>query len=186
MFSEGSDWDITGGGSQVCESCGEQPATVHVARIEGGSVTHSHLCQSCAEELGEQSEGTAIMFAVPAALGRLFSNLVEKSTDVQAEVPGGGPVCAVCGTTLGDLRETGLVGCAACYQVFAEHLQETPSLPGSPRQGDHLGKVPNCPAEGAVEQMEVLRLQRMLRELVEHERYEEAASVRDRLAELGG
>ncbi len=32
---------------------------------------------------------------------------------------------------------------------------------------------------------ETMRLERMLRELVEHERYEEAAGVRDRLTELG-
>jgi protein-arginine kinase activator protein McsA len=31
----------------------------------------------------------------------------------------------------------------------------------------------------------MMRLERMLRELVEHERFEEAAGVRDRLAELG-
>jgi protein-arginine kinase activator protein McsA len=31
----------------------------------------------------------------------------------------------------------------------------------------------------------MMRLERMLRELVEHERFEEAAGVRDRLTELG-
>jgi protein arginine kinase activator len=57
-------------------------------------------------------------------------------------------------------------------------------------QGDeelsaHLGKVPQRGSERDVLRREVMRLERMLRELVDHERYEEAASVRDRLAELG-
>ena len=66
MFSEDSDWEMGGEDSRLCESCGEQPSTVHVTRIENGTVSHSHLCQTCAEELGEQNDGTAVMFAVPA------------------------------------------------------------------------------------------------------------------------
>ena len=186
MFSEGSDWEMGGEDGRLCESCGEQPSTVHVTRIENGTVSHSHLCQNCAEEMGEQSDGGAVMFAVPAALGRLFTNLMEKAADIQAGNLVGSPACAVCGTTLGDLRESGLLGCANCYRVFAGFLDGAPRLPGDVQAGNHLGKVPSRPDEGNTEQLEVMRLQRMLRELVEHERFEEAASVRDRLAELEG
>jgi protein arginine kinase activator len=186
VFSEDSDWQMGGEDSRLCESCGEQPSTVHVTRIENGTVSHSHLCQNCAEELGEQNDGAAVMFAVPAALGRLFTNLMEKAADIQAGNLVGSPACAVCGTTLSDLRESGLLGCANCYRVFAGFLDDAPSPHGPVQAGNHLGKAPSRPAEGNTEALEVMRLQRMLRELVEHERFEEAASVRDRLAELEG
>lgn len=187
MFSEGSNWDLGGGDGRLCESCGEHPASVHVTRIENGAVSHTHLCQSCAEELGEQSDGTALMFAVPAALGRIFTALIDKAADIQAvEGTVGSPVCAACGTTLNDLKESGLVGCARCYYVFAEHLQAGQDDSGEIAGPEHLGKIPSRPSDGDVGQIEVFRLHRMLRELVEHERFEEAASVRDRLAELEG
>jgi protein arginine kinase activator len=185
VFSEGSDWEMGGGEGRLCESCGEQPASVHVTRIENGSVSHTHLCQSCAEEMGEQSDGTALMFAVPAALGRMFTSLIEKAADIQSSVDlGGASVCGTCGTSLSDLRESGLVGCADCYRVFAEHIEAAPGVPGEQAVAGHLGKVPSRPESRDAGQLEVLRLQRMLRELVQHERFEEAASVRDRLAEL--
>jgi protein-arginine kinase activator protein McsA len=50
---------------------------------------------------------------------------------------------------------------------------------------EHLGKVPLRGPETDTVRHEMMRLERMLRELVEHERYEEAAGVRDRLTELG-
>jgi protein arginine kinase activator len=91
--------------------------------------------------------------------------------------------CGACGTTLTDLRESGMAGCANCYRVFEDHL-ETLVRPGSD-QTEHLGKIPLRGPESDTLRLEMMRLERMLRELVEHERFEEAAGVRDRLAELG-
>jgi protein arginine kinase activator len=89
----------------------------------------------------------------------------------------------VCGTTLSDLKESGMVGCANCYRVFAEHLEATVRPHSEPTE--HLGKVPLRGPENDTVKHEMMRLERMLRELVAHERFEEAAGVRDRLAELG-
>ncbi len=74
------------------------------------------------------------------------------------------------------------MGCSVCYQVFSEHLCAL--VEGDGELSAHLGKVPQHGSEGDVVRREVMRLERMLRELVDCERFEEAASVRDRLAEL--
>lgn len=76
-----------------------------------------------------------------------------------------------------------MVGCANCYRVFADHLESTIRREAEPVE--HLGKVPLRGPETDTLRHETMRLERMLRELVEHERYEEAAGVRDRLTELG-
>ncbi len=91
--------------------------------------------------------------------------------------------CAVCGTTLTDVKESGLVGCSDCYKVFAEYLENL--LVAGAEPVEHLGKIPRRGPETDSLRHEILRLQRMLRELVECERFEEAAGVRDRLTELG-
>ena len=75
-----------------------------------------------------------------------------------------------------------MVGCANCYQVFAEHLQAT--LQDDTEPSEHVGKIPHRGPESDALRHEIMRLQRMLRELIACERFEEAAGVRDRLAEL--
>ena len=91
--------------------------------------------------------------------------------------------CEVCGTTITDLKESGLVGCSNCYKVFADYLESL--LAEGTEPVEHLGKIPRRGPETDNLRHEILRLQRMLRELVECERFEEAAGVRDRLTELG-
>ena len=76
-----------------------------------------------------------------------------------------------------------MVGCANCYRVFADHLEATVRREAEPVE--HLGKVPLRGPESDTLRHEMMRLERMLRELVAHERFEEAAGVRDRLTELG-
>ena len=184
MFADESpEWDLDFEGSDTCEECGEAPAVIHLLRVESGSVAHIRLCQGCAENLAGRTEGMALVLAVPSSLGR-SGKKQDKGEATRAPFPKPDlQVCTVCGTTLSDLKESGMVGCSVCYQVFAEHLRTL--VQGDVELSAHLGKVPQCGSEGDVVRREVMRLQRMLRELVDCERFEEAASVRDKLAELG-
>jgi protein arginine kinase activator len=187
VFAEDSpDWNLDLNGSAECELCGEEPATMHLLRVVDGGISHTHLCATCAEQMaGEQTEGLALVLAVPSML-RSFG---KKVSEEQHEASGGSAVnheesfCGVCGTTLTDLKESGMVGCANCYRVFADHLETTIRREAEPVE--HLGKVPLRGPETDSLRHEMMRLERMLRELVQHERFEEAASVRDRLSELG-
>ena len=187
MFADESpDWNLDLNGSADCELCGEEPATMHLLKVVDGTIIHTHLCARCAEETAaEQTEGLALVLAVPSVL----RGLGKKASPDKHDAPGGSAAnheenfCGVCGTTLSDLKESGMVGCANCYRIFAEHLEATIRREAEPVE--HLGKMPLRGPETDTLRHEMMRLERMLRELVEHERYEEAAGVRDRLAELG-
>lgn len=187
MFADESpDWNLDLSGSADCELCGEEPATMHLLRVVDGTISHTHLCADCAEQMaGEETEGLALVLAVPSVL-RSFGR---KLSGGEHEAGGGSAAkheetfCGVCGTTLSDFNESGLVGCVNCYRVFADHLEATIRREAEPVE--HLGKVPLRGPESHTLQYEMMRLERMLRELVEHERFEEAAGVRDRLVELG-
>ena len=187
MFAEESpDWNLDLNGSADCELCGEEPATMHLLRVVDGSISHTHLCAGCAEQMAaEQTEGLALVLAVPSVL----RGFAKRSAPEKEEATGGSTVnheesfCGSCGTTLTDLKESGMVGCANCYRVFADYLEETVRREAEPVE--HLGKVPVRGPESDSLRHEMMRLERMLRELVSHERYEEAAGVRDRLSELG-
>jgi protein arginine kinase activator len=183
---ESPDWNLDLNGSADCELCGEEPATMHLLKVVDGSIIHTHLCARCAEEMAaEQTEGLALVLAVPSVL----RGFPKQASAEDREATGGSAVnhgesfCGVCGTTLSDVKESGMVGCANCYRVFADHLEATVRREAEPVE--HLGKVPLRGPETDTLRHEMMRLERMLRELVQHERYEEAAGVRDRLSELG-
>jgi protein arginine kinase activator len=177
-------WSFELGASVICERCGEESASVHLLRVIDGSVTHTHLCPACAEGIAEETEGLALVLAVPSVLRQL--GRATSSEEAAAPVSGAEhkeQFCDVCGTTLTDLKESGLAGCANCYRAFADYLETL--LANGAEPVEHLGKIPHRGPEHDSLRHEMLRLQRMLRELVDCERFEEAAGVRDRLTELG-
>ncbi|OFW55760.1 MAG: hypothetical protein A2133_02775 [Actinobacteria bacterium RBG_16_64_13] len=184
MFADESpDWNFDLSGSVTCEVCGDEPATMHLLKVVDGIVSHTHLCPGCAEEAAEQTDGLALVLAVPSVLRNLGRSPVAKESGPVVPSDADDRFCAVCGTTLSDVRESGLVGCANCYQVFAEYLEALVEAGAEPKE--HLGKMPQRGPETDILRHEIMRLERMLRELVACERFEEAAGVRDRLAELG-
>lgn len=185
MFAEEPpSWSIELGASGICERCGEEDATVHLLRVVDGAVIHTHLCSSCAEGIADEAEGLALVLAVPSALRGSNAKHREPKTSSLARGPEQREhFCESCGTTLADVKESGMVGCAECYKVFADYLEEL--LAGDAEPVEHLGKIPHRGPETDNLRHEILRLRRMLSELVDCERFEEAAGVRDRLAELG-
>jgi protein arginine kinase activator len=184
VFAEDSpDWNLDLDGSVDCELCGEEKATMHLLRVVEGAVTHTHLCPDCAQTIAEQTEGLALVLAVPSVFRRLTQGTAESDTAQMPPPHGEDRFCGVCGTTLTDFRESGMVGCPNCYRVFADDLQKALEVDTKPVE--HVGKVPRRGPENDAVRHEVMRLERMLRELVECERFEEAAGVRDRLTELG-
>jgi protein arginine kinase activator len=162
--------------------CGEEGAVIHLLRVQDGAVTHTRLCHSCAESLAGQTEGISLVLAVPAALRQIAGAASRDEPAAPAQPQEENRVCTLCGTTLADLKESGTVGCAVCYQVFAEQLAAAVQDGVDPVE--HLGKIPHRAPASDTLRHEVIRLKRMLSELVETERFEEAAGVRDRLADL--
>lgn len=185
MFAEEPPgWSFDLGSSVTCERCGEEPASVHLLRVVDGAVAHTHLCPGCAEGMAEETEGLALVLAVPSVLRHLArASSAEETPTAEPAAEHMEDFCETCGTTLSDLKESGLVGCADCYERFADYL-DTLRVPGA-EPVEHLGKIPHRGPETDNLRHEMLRLQRMLRELVACERFEEAAGVRDRLTELG-
>jgi protein-arginine kinase activator protein McsA len=83
---------------ELCSNCGRQGfCSVSQDGVE------SVLCARCAEDL-----------AGPVGLGSLV-----RAFDRQRKL--GGP-CPHCGTTAEKLRQSALVGCPLCYEVFAAEI----------------------------------------------------------------
>ena len=173
-----------------CEQCNNE-ATVHELIVSGGVPAERHLCESCAREQGLVATG-------PAPVTEFLTKIAQAAAQpATAPAPG---VCPACGTTFGEFKQSGRLGCAECYRRFEAQLM--PILDRA-HQGatHHVGKVPKrlvqsagdaddlraraaaiAAAEARAE--EIRRLRDDLDRAVKSEAYERAAEIRDRLRRL--
>lgn len=153
----------------LCEICKSKEACVHVKQIVNGAVNELHACVPCAEAHGIAVKG------VPALGSMLFGtgavSAVQNSMGVEAS-------CPECHMRESDFRRTHRLGCPACYSAFKEGLG--PMLQGMHRGSLHVGKVP----AGEQSVMALRLLQDELAQAVSEQRFEDAATLRDRIRSL--
>lgn len=98
--------------------------------------------------------------------------------------------CSECGTTWNSIHEDGLVGCPHCYVTFAAPLEKV--MQQLHRSTSHTGKIPRFREkqerlkehQEKRQQHRVEMLQKRLEAAIETEDYEEAAQIRDKIAQV--
>lgn len=154
----------------TCQRCKSRPATVHVTEVvAGGGHAEAHICAACCQELDW----------VPAVPPPPVADLVAAEDPAEDPAP---PACPTCGMTFADYQQVNLFGCAHDWSGFAEPIAD---LVRRWHDADrHVGRRPGDagPAEVDARRAE---LTAELAAAVAGERYEEAATLRDRLRRLG-
>jgi|YelNatPaOPRAMG01_1025707.scaffolds.fasta_scaffold00118_51 protein arginine kinase activator len=159
----------------LCEICHSRPATVQLTQIVNAQKLELHMCQRCAEE-----HGFTLPFAVlPHLLGGLLLKAISQThPEVASEAL---PRCPVCGHCYRDVERTGLLGCAECYNTFAEQLRTLlRRIHGSSK---HIGSRPPHLRHQVVTQSPD-EIRKALEEAIAREEYERAAELRDLLRDL--
>lgn len=151
-----------------CQICKTNEATVHFKQAIEGEVRELNCCQDCAAKNGFDMQS-------PMALTDFLFGLGMQ--DAGGDDPDD-RVCATCGLTRAVFRKTSRLGCARCYETFAEEL--APMLQDMHRAAEHAGKVPATARVSA----EAAALQKAMERAVAEEDFEEAAKLRDRLREM--
>ncbi len=154
-----------------CHFCGE-PATVHLTQIVGGKVQKVHLCEKCAKEKGVSD---------PSVFS-LADILLGGEPEGERVLSKNEPTCPQCGFTQSDFKKTGRLGCAHCYEVFSEIVDSM--LRDMHKGVIHKGKMPAKFLRHQFYQRRLEDLQESLHKAVGEERYEEAALLRDEIAQL--
>ena len=157
-----------------CDECKERPAAIHLTQIVNDSVTTVHLCEQCAAAKGVQTGATVAKFPLSdflATMGKGSASQLPPGDD-----PG---ACSSCGSTLQDFRESGRLGCPACYDSFHQHLRGLlRRLHGSTHHvGEQYAREEGDPVSGP----SPAQLRDRLRRAVETENLELAAEIRDRI-----
>ena len=161
-----------------CEKC-ERPATHKFTRIVEGHALDFYFCQQHAAEFSplQLKSGLNAMELTQLLAGLLKS---EHGKKVAAEPEGPDVKCRTCGQSLGQYRQTMLLGCSDCYQTFEKFLAEDlRRYHGTTR---HCGKqlVGAIAGEFAAnEEIESLKIR--LATAIQDEDFELAAQLRDQI-----
>jgi protein arginine kinase activator len=157
----------------LCQSCGQNPATIHFTEIKNDTKRELHICEACAS-----AQGLGGSVPIPPIL----ANLVQ---GVRRGGLGGDLRCPDCGITFEEFRTKGRFGCPRDYEVFGEALG--PLLDKIHGARAHTGRLPRGRTVASTEASDrLLRLRRDLQEAVRAEHYEDAARLRDEIVRIEG
>ena len=107
--------------------------------------------------------------------------------------------CNSCGELYDDFIKTGLLGCAECYDMFEDRLD--PVLKNIQGHVKHVGRKPlnisekmqntgenstkkSSKSNNKTENNELEQLKKDLNKAIEEERYEDAATIRDKIKQI--
>lgn len=155
----------------VCSECGKRPATMHYVQTVNGVTTEKHLCSECA---AKHQELNSLNFF---SAGDFFKSFFDFGEQMPAVM--GGPACKTCGLTLGDFRETGLLGCPDCYSSFRDAI--IPVLRSTHGNVQHVGDTPENGSEESKRRREIEELKAKMQKAIQEENFEEAAKLRDEI-----
>ncbi len=161
-------------GEKVCDHCGSSDAVVHLTQINDNEMSTYHLCEKCAAAKGLETAGQQVNTPLGDFLAQMGDEPGPSEGGHEAEA------CSFCGLTFSDFRESGRLGCPHCYTTFESYLKGLLRRVHGSTQ--HVGKIYLSPDPTRTELEERLeRLRRKLRNAVEHEDFERAAEIRDRI-----
>ena len=163
----------------TCERCHDRPARYLVTQVVSGqAVQQIHLCEQCAAEHGDLSPLPFVELPLQQLLAGLIGGI---QPGLETEAPPD-TRCPACGYPYTEFVNTGLVGCAQCYEAFAGELE--PVIRRMHGKARHEGKIP-LRAGGDLRQRRTLaHLRQALAEAVAQEAFERAAELRDRIRAL--
>lgn len=167
----------------LCTVCGKNPATTHVKRTINGISKEYHICRQCAENLGfadEFSELSSFSDFEPFSATNIFASLLGMTPSLNSS-NSNAKRCSGCGATFEEIKRTGKVGCAKCYDEFGERLNL--SIEKIHGVSNHCGKKPSEDPNEAL-QKEISELNEKMKVCIEKQEFEEAAKIRDRIKEI--
>jgi protein arginine kinase activator len=141
-----------------------------------GRLTEYALCATCARRLGYATLLTGLDRGFGSVLSEFFS---DENAEPEEEC------CPWCGASFEDIARTDKVGCAHCYEVFADRL--LPIIQRLYGSDIHCGKMPGENLPQPQPQSQMVLMQEVLHQAVEQEKHERSTRLlQESLRRLGG
>jgi len=166
----------------ICESCGQNDATIHITKITNGVKKEANLCHECASKNQNLNLVSDMDIMAPFAFPNILSGLMEyvnkshkNNNDIELR-------CDNCNLLYKDFKESGLLGCSQCYDYFKTAILSV--IKGVQGNLEHLGKIPKRSGEELMQKKRVLQLREELQKAITLEEYEKAAEIRDEIKKI--
>jgi len=160
----------------LCMKCKKKEAAFYYKQTVNGKVNETALCADCASKLQVSDDiDIDIDFNPFAELFGGLSTAQRRRSDTRRR-------CTLCGLTFSDLVRSGKVGCAKCYEVFADEL--APTVNQLHGKAEHNGRAPGHFAAKNEKKNKLKKLKAELRCAIESQDFEQAAVLRDRIKEI--
>lgn len=165
-----------------CQRCNKNEATTHLTGIINGYKEEIHLCSECAAQSDEYNDIKSDMnVGLSDFLLGLIGGNKKKPAQVQ-EAEKMMDVCPTCNMTYSQFLKSGKLGCGDCYSVFGQRLlRPIKQIHGT---FEHTGKVPVRGGGDVVTAKKISKLESELNAAVLKQDFENAAKIRDEIAEL--
>lgn len=172
----------------MCEECGERAATFHLTTISNGEKVEKNLCPNCMAKYQKKLPGidfgdlAGMLAGIMNAAAKPKKTPEANETNAEEIPAASGLVCAHCGTVYESFQKTGMLGCARCYEAFAEPLEQM--LHRIHGNVQHNGKVPAGVKSDVSLRLKIDKLKQQLVKAIADEAYEDAALYRDQIRAL--
>lgn len=175
----------------MCERCGERPASCTVAVRMGNQIRHQRLCQVCLGQVNKHLSTGDVAKVIGAIMGALTGKEPGKIPVFMPKPAPKGPVltqedhaivCPGCGATQAQVIQTMKVGCAGCYAAFREKLRQ--ALQQENSRVEYLGRRPIQDEATRQHRSTIAQLTSRMAAAIAQEDYETAARLRDQLRAL--
>ena len=183
-----------------CSICGIEDSVIFVKIVSGDKFEQKGLCAGCAIRYLQDKDNIKELNFVDDKLLKVIEEMKDLLTGIIANInligmkmkdengnnnpSPDGQVCPSCGLKFEQFKETGMLGCSDCYQVFKEYIGEFAF--GLERGAVPKGRMPKKFAKLYLLKQEILFLHNKLEKLLHNEEYEEAEKVKRRLEKLIG
>lgn len=157
-----------------CRRC-PNPATLHITEVQDGNAVAVHLCEDCAQQYLDTDSPDVEADPALELAAKLEALVGKEETRKDMD-------CPSCGIKFSEFRENGRLGCPHCYQEFRDEL--APLLDNVHENTIHEGKRPSRSPTQADGQNRLIRLRGLQKAAIDQENYEEAARLRDEIAQI--
>ncbi len=158
-----------------CQKCNVNNATTHIKTVLNGELKEFDLCSECAQKMGYTSLFGSMESDFSNFLGSFFGNVLPARTQATR--------CDFCGSSYSEIAKSGHVGCAKCYEIFADQLY--PSINRIHGNTTHCGKNSNQKAKTEPTREEkIKKLKSELEKAIAEQNFEYAAELRDKIKEM--
>lgn len=158
-----------------CQKCNVNNATTHIKTVLNGELKEFDLCSECAQKMGYTSLFGSMESDFSNFLGSFFGNVLPARTQATR--------CDFCGSSYSEIAKSGHVGCAKCYEIFADQLY--PSINRIHGNTTHCGKNSNQKAKAEpTKEEKIKKLKSELEKAIAEQNFEYAAELRDKIKEM--